>query len=86
MRAREIEYFRSADPDQLKADVNAPYEVDKVSFSVNGNDAGSSSSSPYQVSYSPSVGTTSIDVKATVTDKQGNQNSDSKIHEQNSDI
>ena len=23
MRAREIEYFRSADPDQLKADVNA---------------------------------------------------------------
>ena len=62
----------------IKADVNAPYEVDKVSFSVNGDDAGSSGSVPYQVSYSPAVGTTSIEVKATVTDKQGNQASDSK--------
>ncbi len=62
----------------IKADVNAPYEVDKVSFSVNGNDIGSTSASPYQVSYSPTAGTTSIEVKATVTDKQGTQASDSK--------
>lgn len=63
----------------IKADVSAPYEVDKVSFSVNGKDAGSTSSSPYQVSYNGlDAGVTSIDVKAMVTDKQGNQSSDSK--------
>ncbi len=62
----------------IKANVDAPYGVDKVSFSVNGKDAGSSSSDPYQVSYSPSVGDTSVDIKATITDKQGNQASDSK--------
>ncbi|MEI8343936.1 MAG: PBP1A family penicillin-binding protein [Candidatus Moraniibacteriota bacterium] len=62
----------------ISASVNAPYEVSKVSFSVNGNDAGSSSSDPYQISYAPAVGTTSIEVKAIVTDKQGNQASDSK--------
>jgi len=62
----------------VTAEVDAPYEVEKVTFSINGNDAGSVSSAPYQVSYSPPVGTTSIDIKATVFDKQGNQASDSK--------
>jgi 1A family penicillin-binding protein len=62
----------------IKAEVDAPYEVDKVKFFVDGNEIGSASSSPYQISYSPDAGTVSIDVKATVTDKQGNQASDSK--------
>lgn len=63
----------------VKADVNAPYGVDKVSFSVNGKDAGSTGSEPYQVSYNDlDAGTVSIEVKAIVTDKQGNQAGDSK--------
>ncbi|NTV41175.1 MAG: hypothetical protein HGA61_02785 [Candidatus Moranbacteria bacterium] len=62
----------------IKADVDAPYGVEKVSFSVDGDDKGSASSSPYEISYSPSAGTTSIEIKATVKDKEGNEASDSK--------
>lgn len=62
----------------IKAEVDAPYEVEKVKFFVDGDEIGSTSSSPYQTSFSPDAGTVSIEVKATITDKQGNQSSDSK--------
>lgn len=62
----------------IKAEVDAPYEVEKVKFFVDGDEIGSTSSSPYQTSFSPDAGIVSIEVKATITDKQGNQSSDSK--------
>jgi 1A family penicillin-binding protein len=62
----------------LQASVDAPYGVDKVKFSVDGNEIGTVSASPYQISYTPDAPAISIEIKATITDKKGNQTSDSK--------
>lgn len=63
----------------LSADVNSPFDVDGVEFSVNGDKIDSMSSEPYQASYTvPSGKTGELEFKAKVTDEKGNADSDSK--------
>lgn len=58
----------------LSADVDAPYGVSKVTFSVEGNTVGERSEKPYAVSYSipDSQNNSTIDVEVTLEDKNGN--------------
>ncbi|MFZ2187260.1 MAG: transglycosylase domain-containing protein [Candidatus Moraniibacteriota bacterium] len=61
----------------LSADVNAPYGVASVTYSVDGDEVGSISSSPYSIAYTaPAASTITIEVK--VRDANGNIASDSK--------
>jgi len=64
----------------LSASVDAPYGVDKVTYSINGSEVGSTSSGPYSVSYAllPSENTSTITIKVEVKDNNGNTSSDSK--------
>ena len=64
----------------LKANVDAPYGVDKVTYTVDGDKAGSSSSSPYSVDYSipGSKNNKTVTVEAEVEDKNGNKASTKK--------
>lgn len=58
----------------LNADINAPYGVSKVTFSVEGDKVGERSEKPYAISYSipASQNNSSIDVEVTIEDKNGN--------------
>lgn len=58
----------------LTADVNAPYGVSKVVFSVEGEKVGERNEKPYAVSYSipASQNNSTIDVEVTVEDRNGN--------------
>jgi 1A family penicillin-binding protein len=63
----------------ISASVDSPFDVDTVTFSVNGTEVASMTSGPYQASY-PAAGLagTTATVKAEVTDKKGNTATDSK--------
>lgn len=58
----------------LNADVNAPYGVSKVTFSVEGDKVGERTEKPYSVSYSipANQNNSTIDVEVVVEDKNGN--------------
>ncbi len=58
----------------LSAEVNAPYGVSKVTFSVEGDTVGERGDKPYAVSYSipASQNNSTIDVEVVVEDKNGN--------------
>jgi len=63
----------------ISADIDSPFGIDKVTFSVDGDEIASMDSKPYRTSYSvPSDKTGSITVKATIKDDNGNSASDSK--------
>jgi membrane peptidoglycan carboxypeptidase len=64
----------------ISADIDSPFGVDKVTFSVDGKEIKSMSDEPYKTSYDTS-GLTAGDkviVKAEVKDNNGNSSSDSK--------
>lgn len=58
----------------LDANINAPYGVSKVTFSVEGDKVGERTEKPYAVSYSIPAGqnNSTIDVEVTIEDKNGN--------------
>lgn len=58
----------------LNASVNAPYEVDSITYSVNGASVGSSSS----VSYTTPASSTTLTIEVEIKDKNGNKASASK--------
>jgi membrane peptidoglycan carboxypeptidase len=62
----------------FSSNVDAPYGVDSVSYSVDGSSVGSSSSKPYSVSYTTPASPSSVTVVAEVKDKNGNKSTDSK--------
>lgn len=61
----------------ISAGVNAPYGVSKLTFSVEGDTIGERSEKPYSISYSipASQNNSTIDVKVTLEDKNGNTTS-----------
>lgn len=64
----------------LGASVDAPYGVEHVRYTVDGDSAGSSSSKPYSASYSipDSKNNSTVTVEAVVKDKNGNEARDKK--------
>ncbi|MFZ2299798.1 MAG: transglycosylase domain-containing protein [Candidatus Moraniibacteriota bacterium] len=62
----------------FSASVDAPYGVEGVTYSVNGSSIGSSSSSPYSVSYTTPSSPTALTIEAEVKDKNGNKAKDEK--------
>lgn len=64
----------------LRADINAPYEVDSVIYSIDGSKVGSTSSKPYSVSYSipADKNNSTLTIEVEVTDKNGNKAKDEK--------
>jgi membrane peptidoglycan carboxypeptidase len=64
----------NSDTVTLSADVNAPYGVSKVTFTVEGDKVGERSEKPYSVSYSipASENNSTIDIEVTLEDKNGN--------------
>jgi len=62
----------------FSASVDAPYDVESVTYSVNGSPVGSSSSKPYSVSYISPSSPTTLTVTAKVRDKNGNEAKDEK--------
>lgn len=64
----------------LSVSTDAPYGVDQVTYSVDGNTVGSSSSKPYSVGYDiPSdKNNTTLKVEVELRDKNGNKATDSK--------
>jgi hypothetical protein len=65
---------------KLTAKVDAPYGTKKVSYKVDGDDAGSSDSKPYTVEYrvSDSKNNSTVTVEAKVEDDNGNTDTDKK--------
>ena len=64
----------------LRADINAPYEVNSVIYSIDGSKVGSTSSKPYSVSYSipADKNNSTLTIQVEVTDKNGNKAKDEK--------
>lgn len=64
----------------LKVSADAPYDVDKVVYFIDGDEVGSSNNKPYSYNYSipASKNNSTIDVKAELRDKNGNKVSDTK--------
>lgn len=64
----------------IEATVNAPYGVDRVTFEVDGDTVGTRSDKPYSVSYPipGSKNNSTIDVRVTVKDKNGNEATETK--------
>lgn len=62
----------------FSASVDAPYDVESVTYSVNGSAVGSSSSKPYSVSYTAPASPASLTIEAEVKDKNGNKAKDTK--------
>lgn len=63
----------------ISAKVDSPFDVDKVTFSADGDEIKSLSSGPYKTSYSvPDGKTGSINFKVEILDENGNKASDSK--------
>ena len=69
----------------LSVSTDAPYGVDKVTYSVDGSEVGSSGDKPYSVSYSipESKNHSTIKVEVKLKDENGNEASDSKNVEVN---
>ncbi|MEI9966452.1 MAG: PBP1A family penicillin-binding protein [Candidatus Moraniibacteriota bacterium] len=65
---------------KLSVKVDAPYGVKKVSYRVDGDDAGSSDSKPYSVNYSlsDSKNNSTVTIEAKIEDKNGNTATDKK--------
>ncbi len=66
-------------PVTFSASVDAPYDVDSVTYLVNGSVVGSSSSKPYSVSYTTPASPTTLTIEAEVKDKNGNKAKDERI-------
>lgn len=64
----------------ISANVDAPYGVDQVKFFVNGDGVGSRGEKPFSVDYSipSSQNNTTLSIKATLKDNNGNETSDEK--------
>lgn len=62
----------------FSASVDAPYDVESVTYSVNGSAVGSSSSKPYSVSYTTPGSPATLTITAEVRDKNGNEAKDEK--------
>ena len=64
----------------ISVDASAPYEVDKVKVYVDDKEIASSGSKDFSVKYSLSIAenNSTLKIKAKITDKNGNEDSDSK--------
>ncbi len=64
----------------LTANTDAPYGVDKVTYSIDGEEIGSSSDKPYSVGYSVPGGknNSTLKIEVELRDKNGNKTTDSK--------
>ncbi len=64
----------------LSVNTDAPYGIDRVSYSVDGTEIGSSGGKPYALSYTVPLekNHSTITIKATLRDKNGNETTDTK--------
>lgn len=78
----EISVSASVDSDRkisMSAKVESLFDVEKVTFFVDGDEIASMGSGPYETSYdASSKAGSSVDIKATVIDEKGKSSSDSK--------